>query len=174
MEPKTVGRRGGYAVNARMNTQEITNACVAGSNVLTLDGSLPAEYLSPGDRVITRDSGMAVLADVRSHRRIVPTVAILSGTFGNTRPDRDAVLHANQEVLIRDWRAQALFGTHSALVPARRLVDGEFVRDLGEVELLLVELVFDTPHILYADGLELASCQPATAGAGVPPRIGPD
>uniref|UniRef100_UPI003567DC6B Hint domain-containing protein n=1 Tax=Puniceibacterium confluentis TaxID=1958944 RepID=UPI003567DC6B len=148
MEPKTAGRTDGNAVGVRMLDPRIGNALVAGTTVLTLDGALPAEYLSPGDRVITRDAGMAVLADVRQRKLSCPAVSVLAGTLGNTRPDRDAVLPASQEMLIRDWRAQALFGRSCALVPARRLVDGEFIRDLGEVELMLVELIFDTPHIL--------------------------
>lgn len=34
-----------------------------GTEVLTLDGSLPVEYLSPGDRIITRN-GMRVLRGI--------------------------------------------------------------------------------------------------------------
>lgn len=163
MKPNTAGRANGYAVADRVQDPNIINALVAGTTVLTLDGTLPAEYLSPGDRVITRDSGMAVLREVHVLKRKIRAVGIRAGTFGNMRPDRDAVLAASQEVLIRDWRAEALFQRKQALVPASRLIDGEFVRDLGAVELTLVELVFDAPHILYADGLELAATEPQRA-----------
>ncbi|WP_234988821.1 Hint domain-containing protein [Tropicibacter naphthalenivorans] len=130
---------------------------MAGTVVLTLDGALPVEFINEGDRVITRDSGMAVVKQVRRIRRKLPAVGIKAGSLGNTRPDRDAVFPATQELLVRDWRAETLFGASQALVPVARLVDGEFVRDLGEVEMETVELVFDAPHILYADGLEVAS-----------------
>ncbi len=133
------------------------NALAAGSVVLTLDGALPVEFISPGDRVITRDSGMAVVTDVRRSKTRMAAVSIKAGSLGSTRPDRDAVLPASQEILIRDWRADALFGASQALVSAARLVDGEYIRDLGEQELDVIGLVFDTPHILYADGLEVAS-----------------
>ena len=43
-------------------------------------------------------------------------------------------------------------------------LQSEFVRDLGRVDVDLVELVFDTPHIVYADGLELASAAALTTG----------
>ncbi len=160
MEPNSVERADDQAVCVRLQRPGISNALVAGCMVLTPDGSLPVQYLSPGDRVITRDTGTAILTDVRHSRQHVQAVSILAGTLCNSRSDRDAVLSASQEVLIRDWRARAVFGKSSALVPAHRLVDGEFVRALGEIELILVELIFEVSHILYADGLELASCQP--------------
>ena len=166
MKPKTAGRADSRtAVIDRVQDQTITNALVAGTSVLTLDGALPVEMLSPGDRVITRDSGMAVLREVSVIKRTVRAVGIRAGTLGNTRPDRDAVLPASQEVLIRDWRAKALFGRSQALVAAARLIDGEFVRDLGQITLTLAVLRFDAPHILYADGLEVAAPEPVGAPA---------
>ena len=157
MEPKTVRRADGGLPARHISSETNGNALVAGTVVLTLDGALPVEFLNPGDRVITRDSGAATLRAVRCARKRSATVEITAGSLGSTRPDRDAVLPTDQEILIRDWRAGALFGASQALVPASRLVDGEFIRDLGVVEMDLVELVFDTPHILYADGLEVAS-----------------
>ncbi|QFS82737.1 hypothetical protein FIU97_07985 [Roseivivax sp. THAF40] len=166
MEPKTVRRvSGGTAPLRHDSIQNMTNALAAGTSVLTLDGTLPAEYLSPGDRIITRDAGMAILRDVVIRSGPVEAVAIRAGTFGHTRPDQDALMPASQEVLIRDWRAQAIFGRARALVPASRLVDGEFVRALGPTEMTLVALIFDAPHIIYADGLEVAASAPVTEAA---------
>ncbi|MDU8914182.1 Hint domain-containing protein [Aestuariicoccus sp. MJ-SS9] len=130
---------------------------MAGTVVLTLDGALPVEFITEGDRVITRDSGVAPVRRILRARRRVAAVAIRAGSLGNTRPDRDAILPAGQEILIRDWRAGALFGASQALVPIAQLVDGEFVRDIGETTLDTVTLAFDAPHIVYADGLELAA-----------------
>lgn len=128
---------------------------VAGTKVLTLDGELPVEFLSPGDRVITRDSGMAVLRDIRVRRTRCAAVSIAAGTLGHTRPDEDMILPADQKILVRDWRAEALFGAKQALVPAARLADGQYVRELGAVEMVLHELVFDSAHVIYAGGMEL-------------------
>ncbi|SNS77440.1 Hint domain-containing protein [Antarctobacter heliothermus] len=133
------------------------NALAVGTLVLTLDGALPVEYLAPGDRVITRDSGTARLRALHAHRRRLAAVTITPGTLGHMRPDHEVTLPAMQEILLRDWRASALFGADQALVPLARLVDGTFIREVGKLDLHLCELVFDTPHILYADGLELAS-----------------
>jgi hypothetical protein len=143
---------------------DVFNALPSGSAVLTLDGALPVDYLAVGDRVITRDGGMAVLRSVRRHHARLAAVTIRGGAFGHMRPDQEIVLPATQEILLRDWRAKALFGASRALVPASRLVDGTFVRALGPVEMTWHALSFDQPHILYADGLELASaCRAAIA-----------
>ncbi|MBR9892396.1 hypothetical protein GYB14_11910 [bacterium] len=169
MEPKTVrrdGTTGGATVPARhIVTSQTLNALIAGTVVLTLEGAIPVEYLSPGDRVITRDSGTAMLSAIHSRKQRMKLVAIRAGTLGNSRPDSDAVLPATQEILVRDWRAKTLFGAERALVPAERLADGEFIRVIGTREVSVVELCFDAPHILYADGLELASAvvEPVTA-----------
>ncbi|MBY6004086.1 Hint domain-containing protein [Salipiger bermudensis] len=169
MEPKTVrrdGTAGGATVPARhIVASQTLNALVAGTVVLTLEGAIPVEYLSPGDRVITRDSGTATLTAIHRRTERVKLVAIRAGTLGNSRPDSDAVLPATQEILVRDWRAKALFGADRALVPAERLADGEFIRVIGTREIALIELCFDAPHILYGDGLELAAAvaEPVTA-----------
>jgi hypothetical protein len=157
MEPKTVRRDGGGLPARHIVCDQALNALLAGTSVLTLDGALPVEFLNPGDRVITRDSGVAVLRAVRRRARALEAVRIRAGSLGNARPDRDITLAAAQEILVRDWRAATLFGASQALVPVARLVDGAFIRALGVIAVETVELVFDAPHILYADGLELAS-----------------
>lgn len=157
MEPNAVRADAGLRPARHIDADKADNSLVAGTVVFTLDGALPVEYLNPGDKVITRDSGIAVLREVRRTRRSVALVSVRAGSLGNTRPDRDAIFPASQEILIRDWRAEALFGASQALVPAHRLEDGEFIRPLGMQDVELVSLIFDTPHILYADGLEVAS-----------------
>lgn len=138
---------------------------VTGTRVLTLDGEMPVEFLTPGDRVITRDSGIAVLRDIRVRKVAVAAVAIAAGSLGHTRPDEDMILPAAQKVLVRDWRAEALFGAKQAMVPVARLADGQFVREIGERELTLCELVFDSAHVVYAGGMELDAPVPETATA---------
>ncbi|WP_425101243.1 Hint domain-containing protein [Tropicibacter sp. S64] len=133
------------------------NALVAGTVILTLDGALPVEFIAPGDRVITRDSGVAVVQALLRGRDVRRCVSVRAGSLGNARPDRDVILTATQEVLIRDWRAAALFGKTPALVAAERLVDGAFVRDIGACDMETIAVIFDAPHIVYADGLEVAS-----------------
>lgn len=162
MDPKMARRgnndmAGGVDPAAHATSPDTLNALVVGTTVLTLDGALPVEFLNAGDRVITRNAGAAVLKSTHHYRARVHLVAIKAGTLGNSRSDSDALLPAGQEVLVRDWRASALFGAPRALVAAERLADGQFIRAIGTREVNLVALTFDGPHILYGDGLELAS-----------------
>ncbi|MCA0872395.1 Hint domain-containing protein [Seohaeicola saemankumensis] len=137
---------------------------VTGTIVLTMDGEMPVEFLSPGDRVITRDSGMARLQTIARSTRRIRVVSIAAGSLGDTRPDQDLILPAAQQVLIRDWRAKAMFNARQALVRAEALIDGEFIRDLGEQDITLHQLRFAGSHIVYAGGLELAAASDHTAG----------
>ena len=127
------------------------------SLIMTLDGEGEVTDLRPGARIITRDSGAAVLRRVRRRRVVARSVHVRAGSLGHNRPDHDAILAAGQPVLVRDWRALALFGAPQALMPAERLVDGEFVTLRDPAPMVLHDLEFDTPHVLYVDGLEVAS-----------------
>lgn len=128
-----------------------------GTIVLSQDGELPVEYLTPGDRIITRDSGFAQLRQMTQSKQLVRVISFVAGSLGQTRPDSDVVLPAGQPILIRDWRARALFGSAQAMARADALIDGEFVTDLGVQEMTFFQLHFDQPHVLYAGGMELAS-----------------
>ena len=141
---------------ATADTHLISGVC-AGTTIMTLDGEMPVEHLTAGTRVITRDSGMAVLRRVTAQTVRVAPIRIKAGSLGHTRPDRDMMVAPGTQIHIRDWRAEALFGTPAAMVEANRLVDGEFLAVQDEVEMRIYTLTFDRQHILYADGVELAS-----------------
>ncbi|MFD0860374.1 Hint domain-containing protein [Roseovarius aquimarinus] len=128
---------------------------LSGSIILTLDGEIPVEHLMQGDRIITRDCGTATLVGVHRHTVRTRAVRILAGSLGDTRPDCDVVLPEGQQILVRDWRAEALFGLKQAAVPAHALIDGEFITSEGMTTMTLHELQFDGAHVIYADGLEL-------------------
>ena len=128
------------------------------TTVLTLDGALPVEHLYPGDRVITRHGARALAA---IERVVFPAgmaiVEITRNALGG-RPERDLWVPAAQRVLIRDWRAKALYGQAQACVPAAQLADGEYIRVAAlAAEVTGFALRFGRPEVLYADGLELAS-----------------
>lgn len=165
MKPNTVGRVGGqdphtgqYSPYAALDT-----GMLQGAMVLTLDGEIPVEFLSVGDKLITRDSGTSKVTHIQRSTRDVHAIAFAAGSLGDTRPERDAVLAGDQMVLIRDWRARAMFSSERALVAARTLVDGEFITDLGLQKTTLFQVFCDSPHILYADGLELGTADAAKA-----------
>ena len=132
----------------------------AGTTVMTMDGEIPVEHLTEGDRIITRDSGMAVLRRITAVTCKTRTVRIKAGSLGHTRPDRDMIVAPQAQIHIRDWRAEALFGSSAAIVSAGRLVDGEFLSFQEPRDTTFYTLEFDRQHILYADGLEIASGTP--------------
>ncbi len=128
----------------------------AGTLVMTADGALPVEFLNPGDRVVTR-SGMRVLRRIHMHRYSGRAIRVSRGALGHDRPDRDLTLPESTQILLRDWRAETLFGTGQALVPISRIADGEFIANGRVRGMHVYELQFDTPQVVYAEGVELAA-----------------
>ena len=169
MEPKTVGRVDGGDRHAGQYSpySMVDTGLIQGARLLTLDGEMPVEFVSVGDKVITRDTGISRVLHIQRTTRKVHTIALSAGSLGHTRPERDALLAGDQMVLIRDWRARAMFNSDRALVAARALVDGEFVTDLGMQTTTLYQIFCDGPHILYSDGLELSTADGAKARGAV-------
>lgn len=129
---------------------------LAGTMVRTLDGVLPVEYLTPGDRIVTRGGARRLTAVTVALRKAVSLVRIRASTMGHDRPDQDILLSPGQAVIVRDWRAQALYGVAVAAIPASRLADGEFVVSESHRDVSLFTLRFDEDEVIYAEGLELA------------------
>ncbi|WP_333815474.1 Hint domain-containing protein [Tabrizicola sp.] len=129
---------------------------LAGTRVRTLEGILPVEYLTPGDRIVTRAGARRLTSISVVARKMVDLVRIRASTMGHDRPDQDLFLSPGQPVVIRDWRAQALYGLPAAAIPAARLADGEFVCLETHRQVRLFTLRFDDEEVIYAEGLELA------------------
>ena len=127
---------------------------VAGSVILTADGAIPVEYLCPGDRIITRNAGLARISAVHCVQYAGDFIQIAARALGATRPDSDTILPAAQTILLRGQAALALTGQASALVPAQALARLPGVTPHDGIEMTLVQLVFDAPQLVYADGLE--------------------
>lgn len=162
MNPKTDGRVGGIKIATRMREHHAdrqnskTMGLCAGTIVLTMKGEMPVEALQFGDRIITRDTGMATLRALKTTPAVTKLVTIKAGTLGNTRPDKDMSVAPDTLILIRDWRAQALFGKAQAAVPASRLIDGEYVvTQASDAPATLYTLDFGADHVIYADGVEI-------------------
>lgn len=134
----------------------------SGTVLATLDGYLPVDFLEPGDRVVTR-SGAQVLRAVRVHRYTGAAVTIRAGALGHDRPEQDLTLPADTRVLLRDWRAGALYGADQAFVALARLIDGEYVTACDVRSMRLYELIFDAPQVIYAEGVELMCSEPVGA-----------
>lgn len=151
--------------DAKKATAAIADGILRGTIVLTLKGEMPVERLMPGDKVITRDSGVATVRAVESMKTIVQTVKIKAGSLGQTRPEEDVVVPAEQDILVRDWRARSMFGKDQAIVSASKLIDEEFILDNGVQDATLFQVCFDNNHVFYAGGLEVQSHRSALAKA---------
>ena len=130
---------------------------VSGSRVLTLDGEFPVDYLATGDRLITRDGGVAVLSGVRN-RTVEETLIVLApGCLGPQRPRSRTILTGGQPVLMRED------GGPGEVVAAASLLGREGVRALERRKATLFHLGLPRPCILYCDGLELPVPGPQSA-----------
>ncbi len=134
----------------------LVTGVTAGTTVLTLDGDLPVQYLAPGDRVITRSGARTLRAIDVTILTDAPMIRISASALGHDRPVDDLFVAPDQQILIRDWRAKALYGTDTAMVAAARLADGDYIRAEVVTEARLFTLHFDTDVVIYAGGLELA------------------
>ncbi len=126
-----------------------------GTHIATLAGHLPVEYLSEGDRIITRNGA-------RTLRRITPhalgdcPIEVSKGAFGSARPERDLHLGPEQLVHLKDWNNGALWGSDLSLVAISRLVDQRRIQ-WGEHPGHLVSfiLAFDEDETIFAEGMEI-------------------
>ncbi|WP_438960318.1 Hint domain-containing protein [Nereida sp.] len=64
-------------------------------------------------------------------------------------------LPTDQPVLLRNWLAKALRGTHQAAINAEKLVNGETIVRSTKRRITFLHLLFDAPQIIYANGLEV-------------------
>ena len=136
-----------------------TGGLVAGTRVMTMDGELPVEYLTPGDRILTRSGARKLVAVSVRVERDMAMVRIGAGALGFDRPIEETLVPLHQLILIRDWRAQALYGAPQALVAAGRLADGRFISEETVSEARVFTLEFAEDVVIYAGRLELACIQ---------------
>jgi hypothetical protein len=151
-----------HSMTATIADLRLTTGIAAGTSVMTLDGAIPVQFLNVGDRVVTRD-GVRTLRGIAVRVLDGEAVRVGASTLGHDRPLEPVMLALGQPILVRDWRAKALYGAAEALVPVERMADGELIRRINVAGLRMFTLTFDSVVVVYADGLELAC--PATVDA---------
>lgn len=142
----------------------VDHGLALGTQVLTLEGALPVEFLTPGDRIITRAGSRRLASIEMTLVQNAQVLRIAADTLGVDRPTEDLIVSPDQPIMVRDWRAKAMTGNASAMIAAARLVDGEFIRKETQAEMRFYTLRFDEDVVIYAGGLELA-CTPAPVAA---------
>jgi hypothetical protein len=148
---------------ARETTSPQIAGLTSGTVLMTLRGATAVEDLKAGDRLITRSGAVAIL-NIRSETLPVSRmIRISASAIDVEKPVEDMLVVPDQEILIRDWRAKALRGADQAIVAARKLIDGEYIRAEQVQNLCLYSLEFAAPVVLYAGGVELACSGGASA-----------
>jgi Hint domain len=143
-----------------------------GTRIVTPKGEIAVETLEVGDRVVTRDHGIQQIRWIGSTKvtrgRIATNaslrpILIRKGALGTDLPERDMRVSRQHRLLVRDWRAEVLFGEDDGvLVPAFALCNDKTIteeRPTEDVE--YIHIAFENHEIIYADGLEAESFHPA-------------
>lgn len=144
-----------------------------GTQILTPAGVRLVEDLEVGDRIVTRDHGAQPVrwigstylpASALAARPNLRPVRISAGALGPDTPVRDLCLSRQHRVLVRDWRADLLFGSpNGVLTPAFTLINDRDVRmdDCGADGVEYFHIAFDDHEVIYSEGLETESFHPA-------------
>ncbi|MEM0950192.1 MAG: Hint domain-containing protein [Pseudomonadota bacterium] len=143
---------------------------VSGTVIDTEEGQRAVETLVAGDKVRTLDAGFQKLEwvgqrkvgaeELAAHPDLKP-ILIRKDALGPGRPFCDLRVSPQHRVLLRDWRAQMLFGEDEVLAPAKALVnDGSIRVDHDADEVTYHHLLFSTHQIILTDGAETESFFP--------------
>ncbi|MDJ0992806.1 MAG: Hint domain-containing protein [Dinoroseobacter sp.] len=144
-----------------------------GTLIDTPNGLCPVEDIRPGDLVRTRDAGAqrvtwagAVALDsarLAGNPRFRP-VLIKAGALGVGQPVRDMLVSRQHRIMLRDWRAELLFGSSEVLVAAVDLVnERDIVQVYDLAPVTYIHFMFDQHQIVRADGLWAESLRPGPA-----------
>jgi Hint domain-containing protein len=126
-----------------------------GTAIRMADGQeKPIEDLVEGDLVLTRDNGAQAVRWIggrtaRAYGHLAPIV-ISKGALGN---HSDLIVSQQHRMLISDWRAEVMLGSHEVLVKARDLVNSDTIyrREGGVVEYF--HILFDSHEVIYSEGI---------------------
>lgn len=134
---------------------------VEGTEVLTARGLIKVEDIAAGMRLVTRDRGLRPVAfatqRLLAHGEVV---RIAPKALGAPAEGSAIFVAPSQRVLLKDWRAKAMFGRARALVSVRKLIDGELIKREDMRDARLFSLHFDASVIIYAGEIELGSADP--------------
>ncbi len=135
---------------------DYTCVCFArGSMILMADGNEKlVQDIVEGDLIATKDNGPQAVRWVGgrstpAYGHLAPIV-ISKGTLGN---HSDLIVSPQHRILLADWRAEVMLGSHEVLVKARDLVNGDTIyrREGGTVE--YYHILFDNHEIIFSEGI---------------------
>lgn len=109
--------------------------------VETSEGPQPAEWLRPGDLLLTRDNGYQPIVWVGrsalNDKGALPPARIYAGSLGPRTPEHDLIMSPNHKLLLNAPLVALHFGEDEVLAPASDIATE-------------AELNFEIPHSNYA------------------------
>lgn len=152
------------------NIERVVTCFTPGTTIATVGGLVAVEDLRPGDRVITRDSGIQTVrwigrrdlsAEELALQPAFCPVRIAQGALGRGLPEADLVVSPQHRMLIVDDRASLLFAEREVLVAAKDLVNGRDITRLPAAEgVSYIHFMFDRHELVLAQGAWSESFQP--------------
>ncbi|MFT4961587.1 MAG: hypothetical protein ACI92Z_002679 [Paracoccaceae bacterium] len=138
----------------------------------TPGGTVDIETLVVGDQVVTRDHGVQCIrwigATIVGAERIAAnphlrSILFRQGALGKNLPETDLRVSRQHRILVRDWRAEVMFGTEGGvLVPAFTLCnDHSIMAEDQTAPVTYIHIAFDDHEVIYAEGVETESFQAA-------------
>lgn len=126
---------------------------------------VPVEELKSGDRLLTRAGGGKKIRWVGPHSVLgtgdLAPIVIEAGTLNN---ENDLIVSPDHRLFVSRSAQGAGAGPCDLLVKARHLLNGEtvYVRESGEIDYF--QILFDSHHVVYAEGIaaEAALIDPRT------------
>lgn len=139
--------------------QAASTSFIRGTRITLATGAqIRVEDLQPGDRVLTRDAGAQEvrwtgLTTQRAEGSLAP-VLIKAGALNN---ENDLLLGPNHRLFVYQRADEIGVGSAEILVTARDLVNGTTVtlHDGGYADYF--QILFDSHHIIYAEGIAAES-----------------
>lgn len=131
---------------------------VKGTLIEAVCGPIPIEALKVGDHVRTANDGMQQIRWIGSRTvaglGAFAPIRIAAGALDN---HRDLYVSPQHRMVIKDWRAQLMFGTDTVLVAAKHLVNGSTIKQVSCRDVTYYHLAFDAHQVIFAEGAESES-----------------
>jgi Ca2+-binding RTX toxin-like protein len=151
------------------NIENVIPCFTPGTLIATPKGERPVEDLRPGDRVITRDSGIQEIRWVG--RKALDRQALLSsphlkpilirqGSLGHGLPERDMLVSPNHRLLVANDMTALYFDAHEVLVAAKHLVNNKGIRAVESLGTSYIHFMFDRHEVVLSNGAWTESFQP--------------
>lgn len=139
-----------------------------GTLILTANGEVAVEDLSPGDMIATADRGLQPLRWIGKRTEIFgdgsadhKPVEIKPGSMGKGLPRRNLVVSPQHRMVLEGPLVERAFGHRQVLAPAKALVKRKNIRRMqGKHRIDYYSLLFDRHEVIFAEGSPSESFRP--------------